>query len=172
MAFEIERKFLIEKPSDTDIQSLIQKVAVEIRNITQTYLVSKVGERRVRKVTNQIGTTTYFYTIKTPVVSNTDGMVRKEDESVISEAEYNALLIEADPALHPITKTRYVIPYKSNTFEMDIYPFSEDFAVLEVELPAEDTEVTLPTFIKVVNDVTSDKRYKNKALAKTGAFPV
>ena len=49
---------------------------------------------------------------------------------------------------------------------MDVYPFWSDRAVLEVELESEDEAFDIPPFISVIKEVTGDKRYSNKALAK------
>lgn len=49
---------------------------------------------------------------------------------------------------------------------MDIYPFSSDYALLEVELQKEDEEVIIPKELEVIKEVTNDKRFRNKYIAK------
>ena len=46
------------------------------------------------------------------------------------------------------------------------YPFWQKQAVLEVELPSEDTELVLPPYLTVLCDVSGDRRYKNVSLAR------
>ena len=50
-------------------------------------------------------------------------------------------------------------------FELDIYPFWNDRATLEIELSAENENFELPPFIEVIKEVTDDDRYKNRSLS-------
>ena len=93
-------------------------------------------------------------------------MSHYEDEKIISEETYNELLLCADEKRRTIKKTRYTIPYAMHIMEIDIYPFWKDRAILEVELQAEDEPFGIPPYIEIIKEVTSDKRYSNKALAK------
>ena len=70
-----------------------------------------------------------------------------------------------DPARAPIQKTRICVPHESHLLEIDLYPFWKKQAVLEVELEAEDTPLSLPTYLTVLREVTGEKAYKNRALA-------
>ena len=49
---------------------------------------------------------------------------------------------------------------------MDIYPFWQDRAILEVEVRGEEETVLLPRGLHVIREVSADKRYKNVNLAK------
>jgi CYTH domain-containing protein len=68
--------------------------------------------------------------------------------------------------LRKIEKTRYCVPMGELTAEIDVFPFWSDRAFCEVELPHEDTPVTLPEWLDVVREVSADKRYTNLALAR------
>ena len=165
---EIERKFLTVIP---DISKLMRITQVRESRISQTYLIApNGGERRVRSRQFPSGITVYFYTEKYPV-QESNGLVREEKEREISSEEYEVLLKAADPQFSTISKTRYTFDFNNFTFELDVYTFEENYATLEVEFPSADTRVELPDFIQVIKEVTSDKRYKNKALSKTLAFP-
>ena len=50
---------------------------------------------------------------------------------------------------------------------MDLYPFWQDQAVLEVELEQEDDLISIPPELTVLREVTGDAAYKNAVLAKT-----
>ena len=89
-----------------------------------------------------------------------------EEEREVDEAEYRRLLTLADPALHPIEKRRYSIPYGALVAEIDIYPFWQRTAILEIELASEDAPCPLPPYLSVIREVTADKRYKNVSLAR------
>ncbi|MBO7341711.1 MAG: hypothetical protein J6U87_03415, partial [Clostridia bacterium] len=89
-----------------------------------------------------------------------------EEERELSAADSDALLALADPALRPICKTRYAIPYAGHTVEVDLYDFWQDRATAEVELADEGERVALPPYLHVIREVSDDKRYKNVNLAR------
>ena len=94
-------------------------------------------------------------------------ITREEIEREISEEEYLALLKEADPARHPIRKTRWCLPYEGHTLEIDLYPFWEKQAVLECELESEDEAFAVPPELSILREVTGDPQYLNSSLART-----
>ena len=156
MAFEIERKFLIEYP-DLNILENYSK-----SEIAQTYLKTNDGmTSRVRKRTTD-GVTKYIFTEKKRITDVTC----IENERELSEEEYEELLKLADTERRTVYKTRYCIPCHGRVAEVDIYPFWSDRAIAEVEMESEDEEVCLPDFIKVIRDVTAEKAYKNASIAK------
>ncbi len=157
--FEIERKLLIAYP---DAAMLERLEGCRVKQMVQTYLTAPKGEtRRVRRVLEgeRVG---YVYTLKKRV-----SMIRAvEEERELTAAEYEALLGEADLALHPVKKTRFCVPFGGKTLEIDLYDFWQDRATLEVELEREDEELPLPPYVQVLRDVTEDARYKNVNLAR------
>jgi hypothetical protein len=54
---------------------------------------------------------------------------------------------------------------------MDFYPFSDDYAILEIELNKVDSKIDLPD-VEIVKEVTDDDNYSNSSLAKTASFVV
>ena len=89
---EIERKYLIFRPSSEILKTLPQ---CERTDIVQTYLLFDENKcsRRIRKRgTPKLGYK-YYYTEKTPVSFGE----RIEIEHEIQEKEYNSLMSEADP---------------------------------------------------------------------------
>ena len=158
MAFEIERKYLIEYP-DTD---LLEKISDSKSEISQTYLKTDSGfTSRVRKRTSN-GVIKYIFTEKKRITD----VVCIENEREIDREEYNDLLKLADPERRTVEKTRYCIPHGERVVEVDIYPFWSDRAIAEVEMEDENERVELPDFIKVIRDVTAEKAYKNYSIAK------
>ena len=65
-----------------------------------------------------------------------------------------------------IRKTRYCLTYESQYFEIDVYPFWNDRAILEIELSDENANIVFPEQIRVIKEVTDDDAYKNASLAK------
>ena len=58
------------------------------------------------------------------------------------------------------------MPYAGRVLEIDVYPFWEHTAVLEIELPDEGAPVSIPPQIRVLREVTADRRLKNAVLAQ------
>ena len=155
---ETERKFLIEYP-DTGL--LAMQSGCRVKEIVQTYLLCDTGSLRVRK-TVESGKTECRLNEKRRISE----LTHEEYEKVISEEVYTELLRCADSKRAPISKTRYAFPCGAHIIEVDVYPFWNDRAILEIELKCEDEEYKIPDFIKVIKEVSGDKRYSNKALAK------
>ncbi len=157
--YEIERKFLIEYP---DVKALESNPNCKRVEIIQTYLTSPEGEETRVRQRGENGNFIYFKTTKKKV----DDVKRVEIESRLSKDEYLSLLMEADPQKRPIRKTRYCLTYGTHYFEIDLYPFWHDKAIMEIELSDENDEVKFPEFIKIIKEVTDDESYKNSSLAK------
>ena len=156
--YEIERKYLIEYPDLNWLESLPNCQRVEI---IQTYLKSKEGEEVRIRQQGQNGSYTYYQTTKRSI----SGMKRVEVERRLSQQEYLILLMEADTSKRQIRKTRYCLTEQNQYFEVDVYPFWNDKAILEIELSDENKEVRIPDQLKVIREVTDDPSYKNAALA-------
>lgn len=156
--FEIERKFLIEYPDINWLENISYCQRIEI---IQTYLTSQKGEEvRVRQ-RGMEGNYIYFQTTKKSI----SGLKRIEIERRLSKEEYLTLLMDADSTKRQIRKTRYCLTYENQYFEIDVYPFWNDKAIVEIELSDENTEVVFPEQIKVIKEVTDDEAYKNASLA-------
>lgn len=159
---EIERKFLIEYPDIAALEKLPNCQRVEI---IQTYLTAPEGEESRVRQRGIDGSYIYFQTTKKKVTE----LKRVEVERRLSKDEYLRLLMEADPACRPIRKTRYCLTYDSQYFEIDVYPFWKDRAIVEIELSEEAADIRFPNLIKVIREVTDDDSYKNASLARRKA---
>ena len=159
MAFEIERKYLIEYP---DAVQLEKYPGATVSEIAQTDLKTNDGfTSRVRKRTTN-GVTKYIFTEKMRITD----VKCIENERELSAEEYEELLDLADPERNTVYKTRYCLPYNGRVVEVDIYPFWSDRAIAEVEMESEEEAVRLPEVIKVIRDVTGERAYKNASIAK------
>ena len=153
--FEIERKFLIAMPERAFLD------ACEASAITQTYLLGDENTtERVRKRVRG-DKCEYTHTVKLKLNS----MRRIETENVIRAAEYEELLTRADPARQAIEKIRYCFTHDGLLWELDVFPFWEDRAFLEIELTDERDRFALPPGIRLIREVTEDPRYTNAALS-------
>ena len=156
---EIERKYLIEYPDIAWLESTPNCRRIEI---IQTYLRSQDGEEvRVRQ-RGMDGSYVYYKTVKRSI----SGLKRVEIERRLSKEEYLTLLMEADTSRRQIRKTRYCLTYDNQYFEIDVYPFWQDRAIVEIELSDENAEIRFPKQLKIKAEVTDDETYKNASLAR------
>ncbi len=157
--YEIERKFLIYYPDIKQLESMPNCTKVDI---AQTYLKSDDDvERRIR-ARGIDGDYLYYLTEKKKV----SDLKRIETERKLTQDDYLKLLMESDNNLHTIHKTRYCLSENNQYFEIDIYPEWDSQAIMEVELSDENDEINIPSFIKVIKEVTTDDNYKNYQMAK------
>lgn len=156
--YEIKRKYLIRYPDIAWLDSIPNCRKVEIN---QTYLNSAPGDEiRVRQ-RGEAGSFIYTKTTKKRV----SDIKRIEIEERLTQDEYLSLLMEADPNKRPIRKTRYCLTYESQYFEIDIYRFWNDQAIMEIELSDENTEIVFPPEIQIIKEVTGDEAFSNISLA-------
>ena len=160
---EIERKYIIAMPDIENMQSMESYGKSEM---LQIYLPSKNGEtHRIRRRTYS-DKTVYFETVKIRV----DKMSSNEFEREISKDEFDLLAKMHDLNTRPIEKVRHTFLYKGQLFEIDVYPEWKSTAIMETELEDRDTSVEIPEFIRIVREVTGDKRYSNAGMSR--AFPI
>ncbi|MFA6536190.1 MAG: AAA family ATPase [Candidatus Paceibacterota bacterium] len=155
---EKEDKFLI-KP--VDLKKF--KVSWTESQIVQDYLVSPAeGEERRVRARGDGKNFSYYYTVKRELRPGE----RVEQEKMITEREYQSLLTLKDPKMQTIRKRRICFFWKNQFFEVDIFEGSaRGLYLMEAERTDRAPELKLPPFIKVVKNVTGDKRYSNKRIA-------
>jgi adenylate cyclase len=149
MPVETERKFLVTGE--------FKSHAIRHVRMTQGYLSSVPGRTvRVRSAGAEA-----FLTIKGQ--PDPTGVSRYEWEITIPAATATELLELCEPG--KIDKTRYLVPFRGFTWEVDeFYGENEGLILAEIELPASDTEFEKPSWIGA--EVTGDQRYYNSMLAK------
>ncbi len=158
-AKEIERKYVVLRPLDEDLV----KWGWTPHYLEQIYLKEdKTGvTRRIRK-SRKGNQTVYTYTEKQRI----SAVTAIETERNLTPPEFDALQNEARQGSRPLVKTRWKKPFSGHVMELDIYPFWETTAVLEVELGDEEEAIDFPPEITVTHEVTGDYRYKNTNIAK------
>ena len=169
LPFEIEYKFLIEMP---DLAKLRKSPGYREMKLTQMYLSLPHGFGafgsgcRIRKI-EEDSKTTFVKTFKRDIPSDSDSgaLTRVEVEDKITEGEYISLSRFTRQGTAPVEKTRITFLYENHTLEVDIFPFWQDKAFLEIEVESRDVLPPIPDFIKVIKDVSLDKDYRNSALA-------
>ncbi len=146
---EIERKFSVK--STTFLAN-----AKESYKITQGYLnTDKNRTVRVRIKGNK-----GFITVKG--ISSADGLSRFEWEKEILVSDAKALLLLCEDFV--IDKIRYVIPFGTVTFEVDVFEgTNKGLIIAEVELETEDQPFEKPDWLG--NELTGDERFYNAYLS-------
>ena len=153
------RRFLIEMPDAAALEKLPNCRRVDM---VQTFLKSEPGRERRISCRKLDGISRYYRTEK-----NAGGTGKQiETEKRLTRDEYTALLMSADPKLRPVRKSRYYIAENNEYFEIDIYPFWADKAVLEVDLNNPEDSFQIPEFVKVLEEITDNAAYNYPALAK------
>ncbi len=161
---EIEYKYLISYPC---IQTLQSQPEYKVEEMCQVYVELPEGTDengrycRIRGVKSKDGVK-FIKTFKESI----SHMTRIEIESEISEEEFNSLLKFQRRGYSPICKHRHTFCLYGFTYEVDVFPFWDDRAYLEIEVDSEDTKPPVPDFIHIIKDVTADVRYRNTALAQ------
>ena len=156
MSKEIERKFLVKKVPDLKDK--------QYKEYIEQYYLSKNPEIRIRKVKEiwiEDSAVNYYMTIKSE-----GNLVRDELEFKIYPDVFNQL--KAQVKDDRIIKTRYYLPLdKDFIAQLDIY-HSIVLLTVEVEFKSinEANSFNPPDWFG--REVTEDKRYKNKNLAKYG----
>lgn len=161
---ESERKFLIKMP---DLNVILSKYNAVKSDVLQVYLPpqNENEELRIRQ-RGQNGSYSYYLTRKI----TRDDMSRYELEEKISKERFLELLINADLNNNSIKKTRYCFVYNNQYFELDVYPFDKNKAILEIELTDMNTQISFPDDIEIIEEVTSNPNFKNANIAKNTDF--
>ena len=147
MGLEIERKFLVTDAWHPESPGVSIKQGYIAKSAELLVRVRTAGDRG-------------FLTLK----GRTEGVTRAEYEYAVPVRDAEELLALAGGPT--IEKTRYRVPYAGHVLEFDVYPFWTDRAIMEIELESEDERADIPDYVRVLRDVTGEKAYKNKQLAK------
>ena len=162
MPYEVERKYLIKMP---DLDYLRSLPNCQEGEILQTYLRGDLFDDEVRVRQRAYGGD-YIFT-ETVKRSTRDKAVRIELERRISRDEYVEKLMDAIPGPNSIRKNRFCIMQRDSGqyLEIDIYPTSNEYAILEVEFVSPDEDLIVPEYVEVIKEVTDDERYYNRNIA-------
>jgi adenylate cyclase len=150
---EIERKFLLRGlPARVDSADRIE--------IDQGYLPGERINERVRRSQSGLGVI-YSRTIKAG-----SGLEKLEIEETTSEAFFQAVWPLTRGAR--VQKRRYLVPDRDVVWEIDEFLDRQGLWLAEVELVHPEQHVEIPDWLApvVVREVTEEREYTNRALAK------
>ncbi len=156
---EIERKYIIEMP---DTALLAENGDYSCSEILQVYLNTEsrhVTHRvRSRKFSDK---TVYTETKKIRI----DSISAFEDEHEITEAEFCEKCKSIKTGSSPIRKMRHSFMYRGQCFEIDIYPEWKRTAIMETELKSKTDGTDVPSFIKIIKEVSGERAYSNASMS-------
>lgn len=158
---EDERKFLVVSVDEIPVPH----VTVDI---DQRYLVNHEDEEeRVRK-RGRDTSFVYTHTIKRRKGPGSAA----EFDRMITPAEHLMALERRDPECAPVFKKRTCFVWEGNYFELDSYTTwtpegGGHLTVLEVEVEDLDAEIDLPPFVKIEREVTGERCFSNREIARS-----
>lgn len=159
---EYNKKMLVKLPNLNKL-NYSRKIT-----IIQNYLYSDDSnlEKRIRQ--RRYGeNSSFYYTEKN---NKRDSYGRLKSERKITQREYLSLMSQIDTQYHQIKKERHCFVYENQYMNLDIFPFDNEYGILEISLKENETKVEYPSYIEIVKDVTNDNAYKNIELSKTLSF--
>ena len=106
----------------------------------------------------------YIY-VKTTVQQTADGHFL-ETEQRLTKDEYLSLLMDADTSLRQIRKNRYCLTENNLYFEIDVYPFWKQQALLEIQVIDPHQHIAFPPFLSILRDVTHNSAYKSYGISQ------
>ncbi len=146
---EIERKFSVKNTN-------FLANAKESYKITQGYLNTDKNRTVRIRIKGEKG----FITVKG--LSSADGISRFEWEKEINIKDAEALLLLCEDFV--IDKTRYLIPFDTIVFEVDVFEgANEGLVIAEVELETTDQQFDKPEWLG--EELTGDERFYNAYLS-------
>ena len=155
-----ERKYLIDLNKSN--LSILKQSNCEKIGLSQTYLNSENGEKRLRKRKYK-EEYTYYLSLQKDTDKHSERIFL---ERKIKEDEYMQLLDKTDSNLATINKDRYCFTFQSQYFRLDIIPELDSIGILEIELTDKNRKVFIPAGFCIIKEVTDDVNYRNYNLAR------
>ena len=158
------RRFVIEKPSE---QELAHLKYVFKGTVIHTYLHStdpKI-ERSVLQRGNREDGFSFYYIERVDIDDNSEKFI---SEQQITQQEYSHYLSDTDNKMMPLTKTLRCFVHDNKYYEMELYAFDHQYAILDLESDINELN-KLP--FKPIKEVTSDPMFEDKFIATTFHLP-
>lgn len=148
---QCQEKYLVD---DIDISN-IDKFSPTKLKIEQYITKIDNGEVMYRKTTCD-GETKYTEITKINTEINNERIKKRRN---ISENEYFSHI---SPTESPIRKVRYCFDYNEQNFRLDI--FDDGLKLLEIEDTNKTRKRTIPAYLKVIDNVTTNETYRNSSI--------
>ena len=151
-----QQTYIVDIDLEKYIISKVNPILIE-----QYYIKDEDSEKRLRKRTlnNQ---TTYFYTVQRRY---NNGLSKIFVDKKISAKDFFDIK-ESCSIDRQIKKIRYCFDENKQYYKLDIYP-DLNLTILQVDATIENPNITIPSYIKVIKNVTNDNEYQGYSLAKS-----
>lgn len=154
MGIEIERKYLLVDDSWREQVYNTTEMVQGYFSSPETLAAGQKASLRIR--IEKPGAS--WLSVKSDAV----GLTRQEFEYVVDDEDAEQLLLLCVGAV--VRKKRHLVRIDDRVWEIDEFlGENEGLIVAEVELPSEDTELTLPAWVG--EEVSNERRYTNVALS-------
>ncbi len=170
---ETERRWLVHLPLSTEAETEITDDPDVPTRIQQTYLRSDDDTvKRVRFVEYDIWGVKHRPHFVQTNKRMIEAGINEEDEHDLTEADYQLALLDRDPDLITIYKTRYHIHHDGHLLELDVYERDwEGLAILELECDDLKGKVELPPYLEIDREITYEKGWSNYDLSGRYSAP-
>lgn len=152
------RRFLVKNPKKSDLSKLSNYYK---KDIIVTYLKNKDAVRVVKQIKTRGTNYSFIYQ-----EYNKDNL-QDISSKYITEREYISLLLDADIIKHQIIKEQYCFIWNDLYYELNVYSFCDDYAIIEMELESEISQdnIKFPPLV-LIKEITEDLNYNEFRLAK------
>lgn len=147
-----QRKFIVAPSIVNQLDRFPSYRAVTI----EQFYTEEEREHCFRKVFD--GKLHYYYEIFKEDIKGVS--IRTKTSTRITEKSYYQNLYQTTIA--PICKQRYSFIYQNQHFRLDI--FEDGLCILEIEATLENQKIVVPPFLEVIEDVSENIQYQNRAL--------
>lgn len=145
---------------NTDLNKIINNsraVAIE-----QTYLQSgEKTEKRIRR-TELNNSVSYYFSVYRIMEDGSRVIISEKN---IDEKVYEQLMDIKDDNYETIRKVRYYFSDNGTYFALDVFENMSDVGILEINVGEHDV-VEIPDYVSVMENVTNNKDYYNKNIAR------
>lgn len=146
--------------SKTDLDGIIRNSRA--MQIEQTYLKSEPNvEKRIRRIWIN-NSESYHFSVYKIMEDGTRVIV---SEKSIDKKDYDQLMEYKDDNYETIRKNRYCFSDNGTYFNLDVFENMEDVGILEINV-LENEKVRIPDYITVMEDVSKNRDYYNKSIAR------
>lgn len=162
---QVFKKYLVEV-NDSILEKVLSEKGASSSEILQYYLKStNENEKRIRRRIKD-GNEVYFYSEARMITAHS----RSKSDRILSKRQFSDYMSEIDENLKPINKKRYSFFLNGLFYKLDVFNFDEAKGLLSVQVASEDDTINIPSYFKILKEVTDDVKYKNYFLAKEQSF--
>ncbi len=156
------KKYRVDFPNISFIEG--QKAYTKV-SIHRFYLPDQRKNDKIeRSITERVtrDEATYYYSERRHI----EDADRIYVEYKITKKEFDAILRDTIGPVRELKKERHCFTFNNSYYELDVFPFTDDYAVLKIQLTNKGTNAyEIPYFFENATDVTNDDCYKNYSLA-------